>query len=351
MPSWPCDGDAPGRVAICIAGQPRMPSELIRKVMLNVIQPIQASWKHVFVAVPAGSDSLQQRVWQPQNITTVEPLKHAVISVTNGGTVHTHDMAHTLRACAEMIEASEASHGWRYDWILRLRADQAYDFTWHPDSSSWRTRCGSGPTLHTTHCMTGRDFLPTNCVSAHEALCTNDQFGVLSRAAMNAYFVRLEESFSTRGAPRTSNGSAALDDPSGVGDLFARGWTRSPRGAESRGVLATDPPECKLGAILSQHRVYKRAFHRLLLDVACAHRARAHDPDARPNATCYRPETVAGRCLSAGSACAGSWPLLNQHGRVRSKRDRMGDPLGALAQLDEWPRYMHMHMYIYHLST
>lgn len=368
--SRPCESyarasEAGGRIAICVAGHQRLSSQLIFKIMLHVVEPIRASVKHVFVALPAGSDIGPALRWSPKNLTVAEPLKDPVVSVTHSGYLtHTHEMAHTLRYCAAMIKASEVSSRLRYGWIMRLRGDQAYDFAWHPDSTAWFATCGSQPTLHTSNCYGGpHDFRATDCVGEssplmellpremvhrpahHEALCMNDQFGVLNREAMQPYFGLLEQQFSR------SNKTAP--DPSGKGDLFVTGWTRSPSPAESRGVHAGDPPECKLGAILSQHRVAKRMLLRLVLDRKCEARSKARTRDrakntsasdllalSRPDASCYHPRNKPeDRLPCMGRPYMWQPALLDKRGNRRS--EKWGRPLESISQLDSWPEYMY----------
>jgi len=366
--SRPCDSYAratgAGRIAICVAGHQRLSSQLIFKIMLHVVEPIRASVKHVFVALPAGSEIGPALRWSPKNITVAEPLKDPVVSVTHQGyrTV-THEMAHTLRYCAVMIKASEVSSRLRYGWIMRLRGDQAYDFAWHPDSTAWYATCGSQPTLHTSNCWSGpHDWRATDCVGEssplarfkellprwmvhrpahHEALCMNDQFGVLSREAMRPYFGLLEQQFS-----RTNE---TAPDPSGKGDLFVTGWTRSPSPTENRGVHAGDPPECKLGAILSQHRVAKRMLQRLVLDRECEARSKARTRDrakhtsesdlyalSRPDASCYHP-----RDMPLPSEGYKWLPALLDKSGNRRVEDTWSRPLENISQLDSWPEYMY----------
>ena len=167
----------------------------------------------------------------------------------------------------------------------------------------------------------------------------NDQFGVLNREAMQPYFGLLEQQFSR------SNKTAP--DPSGKGDLFVTGWTRSPSPAESRGVHAGDPPECKLGAILSQHRVAKRMLLRLVLDRECEARSKARTRDqakhtsesdlyalSRPDASCYHPRDMPSEGYKWLPA------LLDKSGNRRSE-DTWSRPLENISQLDSWPEYMY----------
>jgi hypothetical protein len=155
----------------------------------------------------------------------------------------------TLRACADQLEAAELQLGALYTWVVRLRADSFYDFTWHRDSD-WRP--AAVPTVYSTHCLDETIFgewwrnrrTPDNwCQPPYEQPCISDMLGVISRDALNPYFRHVVELYDAR--------------ISSFGSLNQPNWTV---GSGLREVTADAAAECKLGTALSRARVRKRAL-------------------------------------------------------------------------------------------
>ena len=100
-------------------------------------------------------------------------------------------MAVTLSACYPMvIHAEQHRLGYQYAWIIRLRTDGLYTFTWGV-GSDWTPPPAEERVVYTTHCQHESPFTNTDCTVTlpREQQCIADQFAVMSRGAAHAYFL------------------------------------------------------------------------------------------------------------------------------------------------------------------
>ena len=153
-------------IAVCIVGQvPRIFTSVEKTMYANVIEPF-GEHAHVFMVV---SGRLTQPPIIPiRNLTTVAPF--------NGfpRNYKTQVMGNTFTGCHSLITAAEKSVRQKYEWIIRLRTDGLYLFTWSPHSL-WGPRVG-GPVVYTTHCVSGRppNFKDNDCAGHAEQPCLSD---------------------------------------------------------------------------------------------------------------------------------------------------------------------------------
>ena len=233
-------------LAACIAGATTHFHKTQPTMYHNVLAPL-SSKMDIFLSVPAGS-LLPKLLFRPTNISFVREPQNASKTLTLRMRQYSpHAMTHTLQACLSMIEHAEHRYPHHYHWVIRLRTDGVYLFTWNPHSS-WRQRRSDEPVVFSTHCMAGptmQSFTANDCALQLplEQPCVSDQFAVLSRGACAAYF----------------NGFLSAYEGARLESCIP-GWTHcSARGNVS---VLTEPPECVLGAALSGARVAKRALKR-----------------------------------------------------------------------------------------
>ena len=163
--------DARKQVAVCIAGQvPRIFAQVEETMSENVIAPFgDAADTYI-----AASGFFQRPLRIKHANLTMVPA-----SISSSQVVR---MATTMQACYSMIKDAELRLGHRYNWVVRLRSDGLYAFTWHV-GSVWTPT--SERVVYTTHCASHEPFVATDCAS--DSTCLADQFAVISRPAARAY--------------------------------------------------------------------------------------------------------------------------------------------------------------------
>ena len=168
-------------VAICVAGEvPRIYAEVEETMLRNVIAPLGEA-ADTFFAV-CGSFARPLRVLHAG-------LRHVPRSTSSS---RAQRMASTLSHCYPLMEAAESRLGYKYGWVVRLRTDGLYTFTWGV-GSVWSPPPPSHRVVYTTHCQTSdKHFIDNDCKPSlpwREQGCLSDQFAVMSRAAAEPYFL------------------------------------------------------------------------------------------------------------------------------------------------------------------
>jgi hypothetical protein len=165
------------QVAVCIAGQvPRIFAQVEQTIQDNVIAPL-GNAADTFLAVSGQMTRPPKLPYA--NISHVPP-SHSSEQLIR--------MATTMAACYPMITHAEARLRYEYSWVMRLRTDGVYTFTWGA-GSSWVAAPPEDRAVYTTHCASREPFKANDCAKdlPHEQECIADQFAVMTRSAAAAY--------------------------------------------------------------------------------------------------------------------------------------------------------------------
>lgn len=191
-------------IAVCVAGAPRT----FYVVSARMAAHLHGLRPDVYMAI---ATSKQRFLPSPLCPVVVSLVPTPVLELKRKS-----HMAYTMKACAPMIEAGERGRQHSYSWIIRMRTDVYYDFDWVP-----------GPVPQQTRAVWSNYIGGCYTCSKHVAHCINDEWNVLPRLALRAFFVDFYKEYNS--------------------------WTPF-KGALSR------CPECLLGWILWKHGLDRRNF-------------------------------------------------------------------------------------------